>query len=295
MKNIILIKIQYITGLEDDDDFENLIIDDEFDLVLRKFITKVNDVPLEGTNSREPKITQESVDALKENGTAIYYHSKSPLEVVIGDTVVYTLRIYNEGTETGLVRELTDYLPAGLKLKEEGNNGWYTIKENSDGSKIIKRPNKFFTVKPSNGITGYQKLVDGTNISDDDKFWVDVEIECEVESKGTTEILRNVAEISDYVLEENGYFRVADEEGVDRDSEMNNVFSSEFTTEEKIIDYYDYMSMSRIDYNAYAGIQDDDDFEAITVTGKSELKLQIQKLDEDGNQINGTRYSRSTI
>lgn len=92
----------------------------EFDLSLRKFITKVNDTELTGENSREPVVnlnTLKNGDPAK-NGekTAIYTHTKEPLTVCPSDIVEYTLRVYNEGELDGYARRVMDSVPAGVEM-----------------------------------------------------------------------------------------------------------------------------------------------------------------------------------
>ena len=94
---------------EDDEDFD-VIIPKKFDLSLRKFITKIDDT---NVTDRVPKVDTTELD----NGTsttAKYEHTKEPKVVVKGQIVIYTLRIYNEGTQDGYASEITDDLPEGI-------------------------------------------------------------------------------------------------------------------------------------------------------------------------------------
>ena len=104
----------YIEGQEDDDDFEKIFVK-EFDLALRKFITKVN----ETLYSREPVVDTSKLGTVGVNGstitTAIYNHSKEPVIVQTGDLVTYKIRIFNEGTLAGFANEITDDIPEGLE------------------------------------------------------------------------------------------------------------------------------------------------------------------------------------
>ena len=103
----------YIPGQEDDDDFEKLVVK-EFDLALRKFITKVN----ETAYSRQPVVDTSTLGTTvdgKTITTAIYNHSKEPVIVETNDIVTYTIRIYNEGTLSGYANEITDDIPEGLE------------------------------------------------------------------------------------------------------------------------------------------------------------------------------------
>ena len=85
----------------------------EFDLALRKFITKINDE----TYSREPIVDTSKLRKIidgKTITTATYKHLKQPIAVQKGDIVTYTIRVYNEGEIDGYVDSITDYLPDHL-------------------------------------------------------------------------------------------------------------------------------------------------------------------------------------
>lgn len=100
---------KYIAGQQDDDDFEKLILK-KFDLALRKFITGVNEKEI---TSRAPVFTKTS-DLKYE-----YVHPKDPVDVANGNTVIYTLRIFNEGNVAGYAEEVKDNLPEGLEFLPE--------------------------------------------------------------------------------------------------------------------------------------------------------------------------------
>ena len=97
---------EYYPGQEDDDDFEKVLVKPEFDLALRKFITKVG---VTNVNNRYPIVSYE-------DGKFTYNHTKNPLDVVTGDTVIYTIRVYNEGEADGYANEITDDVPDGLEF-----------------------------------------------------------------------------------------------------------------------------------------------------------------------------------
>ena len=85
----------------------------EFDLSLRKFITKVNSENI--TYSRVPQV---NIEALK-NGTsttATYEHTKEPLQVMASDVVEYTIRVYNEGPRDGYASLVMDDVPEGVEM-----------------------------------------------------------------------------------------------------------------------------------------------------------------------------------
>ena len=182
-------------GYEDDDDYEDLYLQPEkFDLALRKFITKIN-----GSNvavSREPVITQEDLVALAtedatktfDNGTTSYKrHTKDPLEVKTGDSVIYTIRIYNEGSVDGYCTEIVDYLPVGLKFKEDSalnrENGW-----TANGQEIRTRKLENTILRALSQNNGRYDIASA-----------DVQIECTVEETASSQgkHLKNVAEITE--------------------------------------------------------------------------------------------------
>ena len=104
----------YIPGQEDDDDFEKVILQ-KFDLSLRKFITGVND---EEITNRVPEVDTSLYGTTDENGNLItnftYNHTKDPVRVCQNDIVIYTIRVYNEGTMSGYAEEIKDDIPEGL-------------------------------------------------------------------------------------------------------------------------------------------------------------------------------------
>ena len=134
----------YVSGQEDDDDFEKLIVE-EFDLALRKYIVAVNDEEVLNTSDddaiydREPRV---NASALKsgEDTTAEYTHTKEPVEVSVGDIVTYTLEVFNEGTVSGYANLIKDDIPEGLEFVayEEGDGStndiyrWKMVDENDN-------------------------------------------------------------------------------------------------------------------------------------------------------------------
>ena len=119
----------YYKGQEDDDDFEKLKLV-YFDLSLRKFITGRNDTTL---TNREPQVDVTHLADGSET-TAIYNHPKDPIEMQRGDIIIYTIRVYNEGSKDGYANEITDYLPEELEfLPDHEINQEYEWQVSSDG------------------------------------------------------------------------------------------------------------------------------------------------------------------
>ena len=277
-------------GVEDDDDFENLIIYNDFDLALRKFITKVGDVNVDGDKDRTPLIDEESINALKKDSTAIYKHPKNAIEVKTGSNVNYILRIFNESTTAGVVKEVVDYIPDGMELV--AGNGWSYAKVNGQNvkvgnyTKIVYTPSAQLTVN-SPGADGYENLKNAikTNGSSaysqfNNKFWIDIPLTCKITSTNDGEILCNIAEITKYGYESTE----ATSEGIDRDSIQNNVFSNEDTPENYIDEHY------KEGNEIFTGEEDDDDFESIKVVSKHNFDIELEKTDENGTRINGTKF-----
>ena len=99
---------------EDDEDYDNVMLQ-EFDLALRKFITKVDE---EDVTTRVPEVSYD-----KEDDEITYEHTKDPVEVVTGNIVEYTIRVYNEGDMAGYAEEVADDIPDGLRyLPENATN-----------------------------------------------------------------------------------------------------------------------------------------------------------------------------
>ncbi len=119
-------------GLEDDDDFEKVIIEgDLFDLNLKKFISKVNNETL----SREPSVNVEPLNNGADDAT--YSTTKTPVNVKTGDIVTFTLRVYNEGDTSGYAEQITDYIPEGLGFLEgykTNYDNYWSISENEKNS-----------------------------------------------------------------------------------------------------------------------------------------------------------------
>ena len=124
-----------IKGQEDDDDFEKLKVV-YFDLALRKFITGKNDTVLTG---REPQVDVTNL-ADGTSTTATYNHPKNPIDMQRGDIVIYTIRVYNEGSMDGYANEITDYLPEELEfLPDHEINQEYEWQVSSDGRTCYNR------------------------------------------------------------------------------------------------------------------------------------------------------------
>ena len=264
----------YFKGQEDDDDFEKLKLV-YFDLSLRKFITGRNDTTL---TNREPQVDVTHL-ADGTSTTATYNHPKNPIDMQRGDIVIYTIRVYNEGSMDGYANEITDYLPEELEfLPDHEINQEYEWQVASDGRHVTT--DYLSKTKETSSRQNLLKAFDGTTLD-----YKDVKIACKI--KDNAEVgkkLTNLAEITES----------KDSDGndvVDRDSETDNV---EIPTDEDLPNYKD----DEIDKDYVPGQEDDDDFEKvkvvyfdlalrkfITAVDDTEITNRIPQLSigEDGN------------
>ena len=117
---------------EDDDDYEVINIK-TFDLALLKYVSTVY-----VTEDGETKTTQtentgnDSTDIIPK----VEINKKK-----LDSTVVkfgYTIKITNEGDIAGYAKEITDYVPEGLKFYEEDNKGWTDEGNNVISTKLLE-------------------------------------------------------------------------------------------------------------------------------------------------------------
>ena len=258
---------EYIPGQQDDDDFEKLILK-SFDLSLRKFITKVNNEDIE---SRIPNVNVTKLVAGTAT-TATYNHPKTPVAVAIGDTVEYTIRVYNEAEIDGYAEEITDHLPDQLEfIADNETNRTYGWTADSENSKIIRTD---YLSKAKEASTGANKIVafNGTTLS-----YKEVKVVCRVVSTNPMpNKITNIADITNFT-DGNG------NTVTDRDSQENNV-----QIPADLPAYKD----SEIGKDYVPGQQDDDDFEKlilksfdlslrkfITKVNDSEITSRIPEVD----------------
>lgn len=248
----------YFDGQEDDDDFEKIIIEN-FDLALRKFITVIkSEDSTQVITDRVPDITGENVvtdteTSETEDTTAQKQHPKNALEVLKGDTVIYSIRVYNEGYVDGYAAEVTDYLPEGLSFKnyvpgDRSLNDQYNWTVSEDGRTVTTDFLKGKVLTATNG--------DWTKFNEENakgKYYIDLEIECVVNEEAEQNNLKNIAAITKYEYE-NG------EEVTDVDSDKNPVNPEDYNPQNK---------------EDGIGEQDDDDEENLKLV---ELDLALRKF-----------------
>ena len=276
----------------------------EFDLALRKNIAEIkrDGKNVDIGNDRNPEINVNSATKYLQTKTAGYYHTKNPVTVKPGDTVVYSIRVYNEGYIDGYAKEITDYLPAGLEFIKDSqinkDNGW-TATENQDGTTTVKT-NKLQgeLIKSSQGADGFLNYVaqkSAGNSVKEPEFSKVVQIECKIKDDvQDSKLLVNVAEITNYgYTGEDGNYVEANKDGVDVDSEEDNVFKKNDKIK-NIDDYYNnnVKPQYKEDNKDYKGEQDDDDFENVIVKPDSnQFKFVLNKVDEEGNPLIGADFT----
>ena len=247
---------QWIDG-EDDQDIEKIRLKD-FDLALRKFITKLNDKEIKN------RVPQVELDTLRSGTTATYNHTKLPLNVYLDDIVEYTIRVYNEGDTDGYVTEITDYLPEQLELIPDNqtniDNNWKMYDANNNETTDASKAVKIKTDKIKD-----DKIVafDGDTLS-----YKDVKIVCKVVR--TENVVRKITNIAEITKCENAN-RVevkGKQSGDERDSNPNQVV---VPTGTELENYKD----DEINKEYVPGQEDDDDFEKLIL---KEFDLSLRKF-----------------
>lgn len=272
-------------GLQDDDDFEKLVIlPESFDLSLRKYITKVDGV--EVNNSREPN----EVIANLDNGsstTAEYNHRKDPVAVENGATVQYNISLYNEGSTDGVATIIKDQLPTGLKLKlgyftKEGETYIVTSSKGNVYRVSYDETNNVVTFTldktKTQQVTLLQAHENGKKL-DEDVLTLQCIVECVADDNENT-YLTNIAYI--YQAEqEDGTIVEKQETGSDADRDSQpHTHPVENKDDLNTVGDIGYKGNERNPSNLaqdnvhYAGKQDDDDFEKLVILPKAfDLKL----------------------
>ena len=228
------------------------------DLALRKYIIKTTSGDTSSTiTERMPEVDITDLKA-GTSTTAEYKHLKSPLLVSAGDTVLYEIRVYNEGDVDAEGTVIIDALPNGLELVEDSEinrtYGWTLVSTGVNNTVYKSEYLKNQKIEAFNKETS-------TELSSSY-----VQIECRISNTATaSSVLTNVAEIAeDGILDidstpSNNDYTQKDNDSTNYAGDKDN--KADLTDE----DYY------------YEGIEDDDDFEKVKVEGKS-FDLSLQKF-----------------
>ena len=182
---------KWING-EDDQDIEKVKLT-YADLALRKFITKINNE--EVNPNRAPQVDVTNL-ANGTSTTATYNHPKNTVGVSRNDIVVYTLRIYNEGTRDAIAALVKDNIPAGLQFipSDDLNKkyNWKMLDENNNETTKVSEAKYVVTDYLSNSVI---KAYDSTTM--DTLDFKDVEVAFKVIAEESTKNeITNYAQIS---------------------------------------------------------------------------------------------------
>ena len=182
---------KWIDG-EDDQDIEKVKLT-YADLALRKFITKINNE--EVNPNRAPQVDVTNL-ANGTSTTATYNHPKNTVGVSRNDIVVYTLRIYNEGTRDAIAALVKDNIPAGLQFipSDDLNKkyNWKMLDENNNETTKVSEAKYVVTDYLSNSVI---KAYDSTTM--DTLDYKDVEVAFKVIAEESTKNeITNYAQIS---------------------------------------------------------------------------------------------------
>ena len=220
---------------QDDIDYEQIVVR-YFDLALKKFITSVNGTPV---NNRYPEVRYE-------DGQLKYTMKKDPVEVIKGDTITYTIRVYNEGDLDGYVYEITDNVPNGLLFlvddKINKKYGWKML--DKDGNEVQNIENAVYLTTDylkDTKLNGFDKTKE---TSETNPSYVDIQITFQVvfdakSKEDSDRTLKNIAQISK-----------DSNDDVDSDPRRDDVYNEEDETkneddidEEKVIVKYFDLSL----------------------------------------------------
>lgn len=250
----------YVPGEQDDDDFEKVQLKN-FDLSLRQFISKINDTEI---TSRIPNVDISNLN----NGTsttANYNHSKEYLKAEIGDTVTFTIRVYNEGEIDGYCEEITQHIPDQLEFIAGNDINKQFEWEQSNDRKIVKT--KYLAKSNDEKGSGDNKRENKIVASDgNDLKYKEVKIALKVvRTESMLKKITTFSEITNFV-DYNG------ENIKDRDSIKGNLQEPE---------NWSIYKDEQIRNSYIAGQEDDDDFEKIII-GEFDLALKefISKVND---------------
>jgi uncharacterized repeat protein (TIGR01451 family) len=286
----------FYRGQEDDDDFEKVTVEKPeivLDLALRKYIQTVNGEK----QNREPQVdVKPLID--KTSTTAIYTHSKEPVQVKKGDIVIYSIRVYNEGDTDAYANEITDYIPEGLGFlvnhKINYDNSW---KVTEQGNPSIVKLN---TIENASKNLATSDFVNTTSLENVDVIKGKVAIKSNKlqyiegsaenlipafdpeKTEPSSKVLQVACVVLDDTLTEKTIKNIAAITS-EKDKEGNDAKDRDSQPEE-------------IDVNTYpenTNIQDDDDFEKLILINKQyDLALKKFLSAIEGEEITPARLEK---
>ena len=123
----------YIPGQQDDDDFEKVVVK-VFDLSLRKWVTQAIVIDKDG-NQQITETGHQPYDD-PEQIVKVELYRKNVNDVTV--KFRYKIRVTNEGEIAGYAKEITDYVPEGLRFLSEDNPGWTDEGNNVISTRLLE-------------------------------------------------------------------------------------------------------------------------------------------------------------
>ena len=262
---------------EDDIDYEPVQLT-YFDLALRKFITKVNTTEI---NNRVPEVDTSKIGTVDENGnkitTATYKHTKDPITLETGSTVIYTIRVYNEGTIDGYANEITDNIPEGLEFLPTDETNveykWVMIDETGNITQDVSKAKKITTnyLSEENDST---QIINKYDPETKTLSYKDVKVAFKVvEPKTSDRIIVNTAEISK-----------ASDEDIDSTPGNNEKTEDDIDNEYVKVESFDlslkkWVTATKVTYDGKT---------KVTKTGFDENSTEMAKVDLVGKKLKKT-------
>ena len=258
-------------GYEDDDDCDSVVLNGKyFDLALREFISQV--VEIDGNSlsyKREPSVDVEPL--LNGNTSANYKGTKGPVGIKIGDTIIYTIRIYNEGQVDGYADEITAHLPEELQyVNDEFNasNGWI-IDKTDETQRTLKTSKLSKQDDEDNKIKAFEAEKNTLEYKD---------VQLKLKIKSSAENMKEITLISEITKSSN------DINLIDRDNKAILVLPSDAELQNYKGNTQNKQELSDVNYS-YQGQEDDDDFEKV-ILQKFDIALRTFITAIDNNVIN---------
>lgn len=237
-------------GYEDDDDYENFVLKGSyFDLAIREFVSKVNDTELKDGDryKREPNVDlTKLIDG--SSTTAEYKGLKEPVSIASGDTIIFNIRVYNEGNILGFANEIVDYLPNEFEFINDDFNaayGW-TLFENDVTQRKLKT-----SIISSGDDTNQIKAFDGQNLSYK-------EIRLKVKVKNDSKPLKALTNLVEITKSSNS------SNMADRDDEKSLILPDDDNLPNYKGNNSNKDELGDLNYY-YQGQEDDDDFENVII------------------------------
>ncbi len=264
----------------------------EFDLSLRKYITKVGDEVLSGAKSRVPVIdVSPLIDVVPvrtaASTTATYKHKKDPVVVRTNTKIIYNITIYNEGEKAGRATKIVDQLPEGLRFDRVVSGNFVLDTYNQTTNTLnLKRATGNNTNLAA--FTGRTELDSET-----------IQIECTVTAYAAAnkQVLTNLAWISEEVDGESGV-TITTQRRMDRDSEPATITKYNkaelVTTDNGYTGNTSNAGKDLQNQNSYfEGQQDDDDFEKVVInpaTGSYNIQLIKVAENDTTKKLQGAQF-----